>query len=224
MSKAVILLSGGLDSATVMAIARNEGDEAYPISFDYGQRHHLELEAVKNLVNFFNCHERHRIIKLDFSSIVSSLTGHGEVPTDNYQNSAIPNTYVPARNTIFISYALGYAESIGASKIYIGAHSLDYSGYPDCRPEYFAQFQILIDLATKAASDGERIKILTPILEMDKSQIIEMGLKLGVDFSLTSSCYSPIGNKACGKCHSCQIRQQGFARLGLNDPIPYANI
>lgn len=221
MPKAIVLLSGGLDSATVVAIAKRNGDEIFPLSFDYGQRHSLELKAVKKVAEYYQVSHVHKVIKLDFSGIVSSLTGHGEVPTTTATSDAIPSTYVPARNTIFIAYALGYAESIGAEKIYLGAHALDYSGYPDCRPEYFEQYQKLIDLATKAGVEGGQISLATPLLNMTKSEIITTGLDLGVDYSITSSCYNPQDERACGECHSCQIRLRAFAELGLEDPIPY---
>jgi len=220
--KAVILVSGGLDSATVMAIAQEEGYEIYPLSFDYGQRHNLELQAVQKLVERYKLTDRHKVLKLDFSGTnLSALTSDIEVPKNRDIDETIPITYVPARNTIFLSYALGYAEVIGARSIFIGAHSIDYSCYPDCRPEYIDAFEKLANLATKAGVAGDYFAIKAPLLYMNKMQIIKTGLSLEVDYSITSSCYDPIDGSACGECDSCQIRLRAFKSLGLRDPISY---
>ena len=225
--KAVVLLSGGLDSGTTLAIARAEGFECHALTFRYGQRHHQEIEAAKKIANFLGAAE-HRIIDIDLAGFGGSalIDSTIEVPKDRADlgNSAqIPSTYVPARNTIFLSYALAWAEVLGAFDIFIGVNATDYSGYPDCRAEFIAAFEETANLATAAAVQGKgRYCIHTPIMDMTKAQIILTGTKLGVDYSLTHSCYDPDEQgKSCGRCDSCRLRLKGFAEAGLEDPIEY---
>jgi 7-cyano-7-deazaguanine synthase len=220
--KAVILYSGGLDSTTCMAIARAEGFAPYAISFAYGQRHAVELElAKKNAISFGAVD--HLVVEFDYRQVGgSALTGDIAVPK-NGVDSDIPVTYVPARNTIFLSFALGWGEVIGAFDIFIGVNALDYSGYPDCRPEYIAAFEKMANLATKAGVDGSgRFTIQTPLIALSKADIIRKGVSLGVDYARTHSCYDPTpdGN-ACGLCDSCRLRLKGFAEAGLKDPARY---
>ena len=223
MRRAIILLSGGLDSATALAIAKSEGFSCYAMSFQYGQRHSYELDCAKNISNRMGVVE-HLISNIDLRSIGgSALTADIEVPKQRVAveiGEGIPVTYVPARNTIFLSFALAWAEVLGAHDIFIGVNALDYSGYPDCRPEYIAAFEKMANLATKSALETS-IKIITPLISMTKAQIIKTGVSLGVDYSLTSSCYDPRDNAACGQCDSCQLRKKGFESLGLTDPIKY---
>ena len=214
--RAVILLSGGLDSATTLAIAKREGFACYALSFRYGQRHSAELEAARRVAKHFGAAE-HVILDIDLRQFGgSALTSDIPVPKDrplDLTRDSIPITYVPARNTIFLSFALAWAEVLGAQAIFIGVNALDYSGYPDCRPEYIAAFQRMADLATKAGVEGsQRLTIHTPLIEMTKAEIIRKGLELGVDFDMTLSCYDPdeLGN-ACGRCDACQLRAKGFA-------------
>jgi len=225
--KAVVLLSGGLDSATTLSIARGEGFLCYALTFSYGQRHRREIEAAKKVANFLGVVE-HRIIDIDLAGFGgSALTDTNiEVPKDGADlgNPAqIPPTYVPARNTIFLSYALAWAEVLGAFDIFIGVNATDYSGYPDCRPEFITAFERTANLATAAAVQGRgRYRIHTPIINMSKGQIILTGTKFGVDYSLTHSCYDPDEKgRSCGKCDSCRLRLKGFAEAGLKDPIEY---
>ncbi|MEK7483904.1 MAG: 7-cyano-7-deazaguanine synthase QueC [Planctomycetota bacterium] len=220
--KTVLLLSGGLDSATVLAIAKSKAYEVHAISFHYGQIHRVELECAKQLGKGATSH---RLIYLDPSAFeASALTGRGAVPKDrNLEQESIPVTYVPARNTIFLAYALGFAETIGARNIHLGVNALDYSGYPDCRPEYIEAFQKLANLATKAGVEGNLFTIHAPLIQLTKAKIIEIGLKLGVEYAQTLSCYDPQKGLACGHCDSCQLRQKGFAELGLKDPAEYAD-
>lgn len=224
--KAVVLLSGGMDSATAAAIARSQGFELVALSFRYGQRHAIELEAARRVAERLGI-ERHMIVDVDLRAIGgSALTSEIDVPKDRPLDTIgrhIPPTYVPARNTIFLSYALAVAEVAGADEIFIGANALDYSGYPDCRPEYFQAFQTLANLATKAgAEDGQKIRIHTPLIQLSKAQIIERGLSLGVDYGMTVSCYDPSPQAAaCGRCDACQLRLRGFRQLGLEDPAVY---
>ena len=225
--KAVVLLSGGLDSATTLAVARGERFRCYALTFRYGQRHQREIEAAKKIANFLGAAE-HRTIDIDLAGFGgSALTDSTiEVPKDraDLSNSAqIPSTYVPARNTIFLSYALAWAEVLGAFDIFIGVNATDYSGYPDCRAEFIAAFEKTANLATAAAVQRkDRYRIHTPIMEMTKAQIILTGTKLGVDYSLTHSCYDPDERgKSCGRCDSCRLRLKGFAEAGLEDPIEY---
>ncbi|MHC4172850.1 MAG: 7-cyano-7-deazaguanine synthase QueC [Planctomycetota bacterium] len=225
--KVVVLLSGGLDSATTLAIARDEAFECYALTFRYGQRHQREIEAAKKIANSLGATE-HRIIDIDLADFGgSALTDLSiEVPKDRPElgNLAqIPSTYVPARNTIFLSYALAWAEVLGAFDIFIGVNATDYSGYPDCRAEFIAAFEETANLATAAAVQHKgRYRIHTPIMDMTKAQIILTGTKLGADFSLTHSCYDPDERgRSCGRCDSCRLRLKGFAEAGLEDPIEY---
>ncbi len=224
--KAVVLLSGGIDSATTLAIAKNEGYNTYAISFDYGQRHSFELEKAAKIAGLFKS-EKHLVVDVDLRKFGgSALTDSIPVPKDRKENEisqGIPSTYVPARNTIFLSLALGWAESIEANDIFIGVNAIDYSGYPDCRPEYIEAFQQMASLATKAAVEGKsKIKIHTPLIHMSKAEIIKKGAELGVDFSLTHSCYDPLPSEnSCGRCDSCLLRLKGFFDAGLKDPLKY---
>lgn len=226
MKRAVVLLSGGIDSTTTLAIAIADGFEAYALSFDYGQRHQIETEAARRVANSLGAKE-HRIAKIDLRVFGgSALTDDIAVPKQRSGKEiahGIPITYVPARNTIFLSYALAWAELIPADHIFLGVNAIDYSGYPDCRLAFIAAFEDLASLATKAGIEGTRFHIHAPLLTMSKAQIIEKGMALGVDFSLTHSCYDPTPNLlACGECDSCRIRLEGFREAGRKDPIPYA--
>jgi 7-cyano-7-deazaguanine synthase len=217
MQKAVVLLSGGLDSATVMAMARSAGYAVHALSVDYGQRHRIELERARQVAAALGAAE-HRIVTIDLRAIGgSALTGSIPVPKDRgiaEMNRSIPATYVPARNTILLGLALGYAEVIGAFDIFIGANVLDYSGYPDCRPEFLQAFETLANLATKAGVEGGRFRVHAPLLKMTKAEIIREGVRLGVDYSLTLSCYDPDDRgQPCGHCDSCQLRERGFAEF-----------
>jgi 7-cyano-7-deazaguanine synthase len=225
--KGVVLLSGGLDSATTLAIARSEGFQCYALTFRYGQRHQREIEAAKKVADSLEVIE-HRCIDVDLAqfggSALTDLTI--DVPrdrTDLDKPGRIPPTYVPARNTVFLSYALAWAEVLGAFDIFIGVNAIDYSGYPDCRAEFITAFEKVANLATAAAIEGKgRYKIHTPIINMTKAQIILTGTKLGVDYSLTHSCYDPDETgRSCGRCDSCRLRLRGFAEAGLRDPIEY---
>jgi 7-cyano-7-deazaguanine synthase len=227
--KAVVLLSGGLDSATTLAIASSDGFQCYALTFAYGQRHKREIEAAKKVAKSIGAAE-HRIIEIDLAVFGgSALTDETiDVPRDRADidsSTQIPVTYVPARNTIFLSYALAWAEVLGVFDIFIGVNSTDYSGYPDCRAEFIAAFEKTANLATAAAVEGRgRYNIHTPIIEMTKSRIITTGTKLGVDYSLTHSCYDPDEQgRSCGRCDSCRLRLKGFAEAGLEDPIEYLN-
>jgi 7-cyano-7-deazaguanine synthase len=225
-SKAVVLLSGGLDSTTVLAIAKAEGHDVYALSFAYGQRHSWELECARVVARVGGANE-HRIASIDLRAFGgSALTADIDVPkgrSPEEMGSGIPITYVPARNTIFLSYALAWAEVLGSSDIFIGVNALDYSGYPDCRPEFIAAFERMANLATKAGVEGRQaLTIHAPLISLTKAEIIRKGLELGVDYSLTSSCYdpSPTG-QPCGGCDSCVLRQKGFRENGLVDPLQY---
>jgi 7-cyano-7-deazaguanine synthase len=221
---AVVLLSGGLDSATVLAIARAQGYETYALSFSYGQRHAWELEAAKRVAASLGA-AQHRIATIDLRAFGgSALTADIDVPkgrAPDEMSHGIPITYVPARNTIFLSFALAWAEVLGASDVFIGVNALDYSGYPDCRPEFIEAFEKMANLATKAGVEGrQHLKIHTPLIAMTKAEIIQKGLELGVDYALTSSCYDPSPNGApCGACDSCLLRQKGFSENGIEDPL-----
>jgi 7-cyano-7-deazaguanine synthase len=222
---AIILLSGGLDSATALAIARNEGFETLAISFRYGQRHAVEMEAARQVAAAAGVRE-HMVVELNLRAFGgSALTADIAVPKDHEPAAGeIPITYVPARNTIFLAYALAFAEVRGVQDIYIGVNAIDYSGYPDCRPDYIAAFEKLAALATRAGVEGRAVRIHAPLIELTKSEIIRRGLVLGVDYSLTRSCYDPDGaGRACGHCDSCRLRRAGFAELRLRDPAPYAD-
>lgn len=224
--KAVVLSSGGVDSTTLMAIAKEEGYEIYSLSFNYGQRHSCELDAAKRVTRVLGAQE-HRIIDIDLGKIGgSALTDKIDVPkarSESEMKKEIPVTYVPARNTIFLSYALAWAEVLGASDIFIGVNAIDYSGYPDCRPEYIKAFENMANLAIKAAVEGKmKIAIRTPLIRMTKAEIIRRGVELGVDYRLTHSCYDPSPDgKACGQCDSCLIRKKGFREAGVTDPVEY---
>ncbi|HZM90100.1 MAG TPA: 7-cyano-7-deazaguanine synthase QueC [Blastocatellia bacterium] len=226
--KAVVLLSGGLDSTTTLAIARAAGFELYAMSFDYGQRHSLELESARRVAKSMQV-EKHLVAAFDLRAIGgSALTDQIEVPKERRAEeiaSGVPVTYVPARNTIFLSFALAWAEVLGAKDIFIGVNALDYSGYPDCRPEYIEAFEKMATLATKAGVEGRMpLKIHAPLITMSKAEIIRTGLKLGVDYSMTHSCYDPTaGGIACGACDSCRLRLKGFAEAGASDPLRYAS-
>ena len=227
--KAVILVSGGLDSATVLAIAREQGYQCYALTFDYGQRHRIELESSKRVVAAEKSVAAHRIVNLDVGWMGgSALTDeHLSVPqsgidTDSSSEENIPLTYVPARNTIFLSIALGWAEVMGAQDIFIGANAVDYSGYPDCRPAFIEAFEKLANLATREGVQGNAFHIHAPLIDLSKAKIIKQGMLLGVDYSLTVSCYDPDENGfACGKCDACYLRTQGFSEAGIEDPANY---
>ena len=225
MKRAVALLSGGLDSVTTLAIAVKQGYEAYALSFDYGQRHLLELEAARRVARSLGAKE-HRVLKIDNQIFGSSaLTDDVDVPkkrTEEQMAAGIPSTYVPARNTIFLAHALAWAEVIPAWHIFIGVNAIDFSGYPDCRPEFIASFERLANVGTKAAIEGTRFQIHAPLITFSKAQIISKALDLNVDLSLTHSCYDPSPDgRACGECDSCQLRLKGFREAGVSDPIPY---
>lgn len=228
MKAAVILLSGGVDSATTLAIARHEGFACHAISFDYGQRHRFELEAAARVARSLGV-GRHVTIPFDLRAIGgSSLTADIPVPRDQDPESMaaqIPSTYVPARNTIFLSFAMGWAEVLGAYDLFIGANAIDYSGYPDCRPEYIEAFEHLANLATRAGVTGEgKFNIHAPLIEMSKADILRTGVRLGVDYALTTSCYDPAdGGAACGRCDACILRRNGFEEAGIEDPTRYAS-
>ena len=223
--KAIILFSGGLDSTTVAAIAKNKGYDLFALSFDYGQRHQVELEFAKKLSQSLGFNE-HKIAKIDLRIFGgSALTDDIAVPTSPSKN--IPITYVPARNTVFLSYALAYAEVVGAFDIFVGVNAVDYSGYPDCRPDFIAAFEKLANLATAAGIEGRgSFKIHAPLMKMGKAEIIHEGIRLGIDYSKTHSCYNPLSNSeniySCGKCDSCRLRLAGFAEAGIEDKILYS--
>src|SRR5690349_577707 len=226
MKHAIVLLSGGLDSATTLAIARSQGYETYALSFDYGQRHKRELDAAKQIAKSLGA-KRHLIVKIDKQIFGgSALTDDVDVPksrSDAEISRGIPVTYVPARNTIFLAHALGWAETIGAGHIFIGANAIDYSGYPDCRPEFIMLFETLANVATKAGVEGARLQIHAPLLKMSKADIVRKAVELDVDLSLTHSCYDPLPDgRACGQCDSCQLRRNGFREAGVKDPVQYA--
>jgi len=224
--KAIVLLSGGLDSATTLALARDQGYEVYALSFDYGQRHRIELAKAGQVAKYFQVKE-HLIVKVDLERFgASALTSDIPVPKDRPVKAignSIPVTYVPARNTVFLSMALAWAEALGAKDIFIGANAIDYSGYPDCRPEFFRAFESMANLATKAGVEGQaRYRIHTPFIEMTKGEIIRQGITLKVDYSLTHSCYDPSPEgRPCGHCDSCILRRKGFKEIGAHDPLEY---
>lgn len=221
--KAVALLSGGLDSATAAALAIREGWRVHALSFDYGQRHRLELEAAARVAAALDIRE-HKLVRFDLRAFGgSALTGAAPVPKGGVEAGVIPATYVPARNTIFLSFALAYAETVGAADIFLGVNALDYSGYPDCRPEYLEAFERMANLATRAGVEGRaHLTIHAPLVRMTKGEIIRTGLALGVDYGLTHSCYDPDeAGLACGLCDSCRLRLKGFEEAGARDPLPY---
>jgi 7-cyano-7-deazaguanine synthase len=226
MKRAVVLLSGGIDSTTTLAIAIAEGYEVYALSFDYGQRHQIEVEAARRVADSLGAKE-HRVAKIDMRIFGgSALTDNIDVPkqrTETEISHGIPVTYVPARNTIFLAYALAWAEVISASDIFLGVNAIDYSGYPDCRPEFIEAFETLANLATKAGVEGTGFQIHTPLIKFSKAEIIRKVTELGVDLSLTHSCYDPSPEGlACGECDSCLLRLKGFGEAGIKDPIRYA--
>ncbi len=226
MPRAVVLVSGGLDSVTTLAIARTQGFEVYALSVDYGQRHRRELDCARRVAASLGA-ARHTVVSVDLRAVGgSALTAALDVPKDRSEGEighGIPITYVPARNTVFLSLALGYAEVVGAFDLFIGANAIDFSGYPDCRPEFLSQFERLANLATKAAIEGQgTFRVHAPLLRLTKTEIIREGVRLGVDYSVTLSCYDPDAEgRACGRCDSCQLRLKGFREAGLADPVTY---
>ena len=225
MSTAIVLLSGGLDSATALAMSRAEGKICHALSFRYGQRHAVELEAAARVARALGA-ASHRVLTIDVAALRgSSLTGDGEVPKgrgDDEIAHGIPSTYVPARNTLFVAHALAVAEAVGAGEIVLGINALDYSGYPDCRPEWLAAMQEVARLGTRAGVEGHGIRLLAPLVHMNKADIVRTGAALGLDFSLTHSCYDPKDDgRACGACDSCVLRRRGFEQAGIADPTRY---
>ena len=222
MRRAVVLLSGGLDSATVLALARSEGLECHTLSFEYGQRHRVELDAAKRIAVSLGVSE-HREVPVPVGLYGGSALTDPDIGVPEHGGDGIPVTYVPARNTVFLSLALGWAEVLGAEAIYIGVNAVDYSGYPDCRPEFIEAFQALAALATKQGVEGRPVRIEAPLIELSKARIIELGIALGVDYGLTVSCYrADVRGRACGRCDSCRLRREGFAAAGVEDPTRYA--
>lgn len=224
MKRAVILLSGGLDSVTALAMAKQQGFECYTLSFDYGQRHDVELVAAEKLSKQVGAVE-HKVIAIDLRAIGgSALTDNELVVPEDQREAGIPITYVPARNTVFLSIALGWAEVLSAEAIFVGVNAVDYSGYPDCRPEFVAAFEQLANLATKSGVEGQKLTIHAPLIKLTKAEIIMQGIRLGIDYSQTVSCYQADSEgRACGVCDSCGFRKQGFAQAGLPDPTHYQN-
>ncbi|MBS0351646.1 MAG: 7-cyano-7-deazaguanine synthase QueC [Proteobacteria bacterium] len=223
MNKSVILLSGGLDSTTCLALAKSRHEECYALSFNYGQKHSAELNRAKQIAKIFGA-KRHEIASIPVELFAGSALTQTDIAVPDYQEStSIPVTYVPARNTIFLSMALGWAESVGANRIYIGVSAIDYSNYPDCRPEYIAAFQAMANIATKTGIEDVGIEIETPLIHLTKAETIKLGLSLGVDYSLTVSCYNlDTAGNACGKCDSCYLRKKGFQECASPDPTQYA--
>ena len=220
-SPAVVLLSGGLDSATTLAIARAAGHACHALSFDYGQRHRVELEAARRVATALGAVE-HRIVKIDTAWIGGSALTDVAIAVPEAPTAAIPVTYVPARNTAFLALALGWAEVLGARDIWIGVNAVDYSGYPDCRPEFIAAFEVLANLATRAGVEGGHFRVRAPLIELSKAEIVRRGAALGVDYGLTLSCYQPdAAGRACGRCDSCRLRRAGFEAAGVIDPTRY---
>jgi 7-cyano-7-deazaguanine synthase len=218
---AIVLVSGGLDSATVLAIARERGHCCHALSFDYGQRHRVELDAARRVATEQGAVE-HRVLALPIGGFGHSALTDAAIPVPEQATAGIPTTYVPARNTIFLAWALGHAEVTGARDIYIGVNAVDYSGYPDCRPEFIAAFERVANLATKAAVEGRRIRIHAPLIALSKAEIIRRGSALGVDYAITVSCYQPDdAGRACGRCDSCRLRRAGFEQAGITDPTRY---
>ena len=221
--KAVILVSGGLDSSTVLAIAKQQGFDCYTISFDYGQRHRSELFAAAKVSDAMQVKE-HKVVSLDLATIGGSALTDTNIEVPEYETTGIPVTYVPARNTVFLSIALGWAEVLGANDIFVGVNAVDYSGYPDCRPDYINAFEQMANLATKAGVEGNKLTVHAPLINMTKGQIIQAGIKNGVDYSATVSCYqADEEGAACGVCDSCRLRKQGFIDAGVKDPTRYKN-
>lgn len=221
--KAVVLVSGGLDSATVLALARQQGFACYALSFDYGQRHRAELFAATRIARTLGAVE-HKTVVLDLRQIGGSALTDSAIAVPTAPSRGIPVTYVPARNTVFLSIALGWAEVLGATDLFIGVNAVDYSGYPDCRPEFISAFEKLAQVATKAGVEGARFQVHTPLIAMSKAQIIGTGMTAGVDFALTVSCYAADDQgRACGRCESCRLRREGFVAAGVADPTAYAS-
>ena len=221
--KAVILVSGGLDSSTVLAMAKQQGFDCYTLSFDYGQRHRSELFAAAKVSEAMQV-EAHKVVSLDLGTIGGSALTDTNIDVPEYETTGIPVTYVPARNTVFLSIALGWAEVLGANDIFVGVNAVDYSGYPDCRPDYINAFEQMANLATKAGVEGNKLTVHAPLIDMTKGQIIQAGLKIGVDYAVTVSCYQADDEgAACGVCDSCRLRKQGFIDAGLKDPTRYKN-
>jgi 7-cyano-7-deazaguanine synthase len=221
MKRAVVLLSGGLDSATVLAIAKAEGYACHTISFDYGQRHRAELAASAILSEKMGAVE-HKVINIDLTAIGGSALTDTSIAVPEEEQEGIPVTYVPARNTVFMSIALGWAEVLEAEAIFVGVNAVDYSGYPDCRPEYIAAFEKMANLATRSGVEGQPLRIETPLIDLSKQEIIKRGTQLGVDYGLTVSCYqADAEGRACGQCDSCRFRRQGFQQAGIADPTRY---
>lgn len=219
--RAVILLSGGLDSATVVAMARAEGYSCYTMSFDYGQRHRAELDAAARVARDLGAIE-HKVIGLNLDGMGGSALTDSSIDVPEAPSEGIPVTYVPARNTVFLSLALGWAEVLQARDIFIGVNAVDYSGYPDCRPEFVEAFEVMANLATKAGVEGQGFSIKAPLQNLSKAQLVQAGIKLGVDYALTVSCYqADTQGRACGKCDSCRLRAEGFAAAGISDPTRY---
>jgi len=222
LKKAVVLVSGGLDSATVLAMARAQDFACYALSFDYGQRHRVELQAAARVAAALGAME-HKTISLDLGGIGGSALTDAAIAVPEQGGEGIPVTYVPARNTVFLALALGWAEVLGAQDIFIGVNAVDYSGYPDCRPEFIAAFEKTANLATKAGVEGRPFHIHTPLIQLSKADIIRAGLRLGVDYAITVSCYqADVQGRACGRCDSCRLRRSGFIAAGTADPTPYA--
>jgi 7-cyano-7-deazaguanine synthase len=219
---AVVLLSGGLDSATCLAIARAEGFARYAMSFRYGQVHTVELDAARAVAAALGVVE-HRVVDIDLAAFGgSSLLGDGEIPKGRDEiGEGIPSTYVPARNTVFLAYALAWAEVLGAGDIFIGVNALDYSGYPDCRPEFVAAFEAVANAGTRAGTEGDGYRIRAPLIEMTKAEIVRRGIELGVDYAMTVSCYDATDAGACGECDACALRRRGFEEAGVADPTRY---
>jgi 7-cyano-7-deazaguanine synthase len=221
MKRAVVLLSGGLDSATVLAMARAQGFECYALSVDYGQRHHAELAAAQRVAQALGARE-HRVVNIDLTGFGGSALTDSNIAVPEQASSGIPITYVPARNTIMLSLALAWAEVLHAQDIYIGVNAVDYSGYPDCRPEYVASFERMANLATQAAVEGKPLTLHAPLLHLTKAEIIQQGVRLGVDYTLTVSCYqADEQGRACGRCDSCRLRREGFQSAGVPDSTRY---
>jgi len=221
VSRAVVLVSGGLDSATVLAVARDSGHECYALSVDYGQRHRVELEAARKVAASLGARE-HRVMRVDLAGIGGSALTDPGIPVPEAAGAGIPVTYVPARNTLLLALALGWAEVLEAGDVYLGVNALDYSGYPDCRPEFVSAFQRLAAVATKAGVEGAPCRIQAPLIALTKAEIVGRGLALGVDYALTISCYQPdSAGRACGRCDACRLRAAGFATAGVADPTKY---
>jgi 7-cyano-7-deazaguanine synthase len=223
IKKAVILVSGGLDSTTVLSMAIDQGYQCHTLSFDYGQRHRSELEAAQRVSRTMAV-TQHKVVRLDLGTIGGSALTDVTIDVPETETEGIPVTYVPARNTVFLSIALGWAEVLGANDIFLGVNAVDYSGYPDCRPQYIAAFEAMANLATKATVEGQDLSIHAPLIDMTKAEIVRAGMALGVDYSQTVSCYqASLDGLACGKCDSCRLRQQGFIEAGVKDPTRYQN-